>query len=97
MEKKFADSQDNLNDSPFIDEIYDFLTAHPGFTAHGYAVDVSRDDYQVSIEGVLGNTRDKDAIIDFIGTFRFADEFTCYDNFQYCQYDKNLDFKPTLL
>lgn len=52
LEKNFVDRAENQNDSPTIGEIVDFMKKYDGYTGHGYAVEVEREDYRVSLEGV---------------------------------------------
>lgn len=49
---KFIDPSDQQNESPTVAEFAEFMRAHPGTTAFGYAVSPHRADYRVSIEGI---------------------------------------------
>ena len=83
------DLEDGCNYSPTAGEILEFMQAYPmAFTAHGYAISPSRDDYRVTIEGVAqqpGSFTSKKMVEDFTMTFRFADDFDL--NPMYCWYD----------
>jgi len=82
----FIDPSDRQNMAPSAWEIFYFMQKHPKFTAQGYAVDISRGDYRVSLEGVnKGVALDADESIDFINLFRHADEFDIHTG--YAWYD----------
>ena len=87
VDLKFADPYERQNESPTIAEFLDFLNGNPDFTAHGYAVNVQRDDYRVSIEGVRANSHDEQQILRFIQMFRMADEFEIENGYQYAWFD----------
>lgn len=87
VDLKFADPYERQNESPTIAEFLDFLNGNPDFTALGYAVNVQRDDYRVSIEGVRGNSHDAQQILRFIQMFRMADEFEIENGYQYAWFD----------
>lgn len=87
LKEKFADPQHAQNDCPEIQIIFEFMKNHPEFSAHGYAVDIGRDDYRVSIEGVSGKPKDEQAMIDFANLFRGADDFMMSSSGCYCWYD----------
>ena len=84
----FIDMEDCQNYSPSNGEFIDFILEHENYTAHGYVVSDTRDDYRVSIEGLFkfGNITYEEAI-KFIDMFRCADEFTCTKEELYCWYD----------
>ena len=88
LDLKFADPSDNYNDCPTFGEFLDFMKAYPGYTAHGYATSHLRDDYRVTIEGLMKDGEStKEEIIDFVREFKFADEFEIEDDYVYCWYD----------
>ena len=88
IEKNFADINDCQNCAPSIGEIKRFLKRNPECWCHGYAVSTDRDDYRVSIEGVqYQGTVGKDLIIDFVNTFRYADELEVGEYGIYCWFD----------
>lgn len=83
IDEKFADPDETQNDSPSIQEFYDFLVEHPEFTAHGYLIGLKRSDYRVSIEGLEGKPNDSESYTDFILFNRLADEFDV--DMDYCR------------
>lgn len=87
-DKCFLDPEECQNYSPSIAEFMDFMKDHREFTAHGYVVSDTRDDYRVSIEGLFkfGNITYEETI-EFVDMFRCADEFTCTKEELYCWYD----------
>jgi len=87
LDEKLADPEETQNEAPSIQEFYDFLVENPGYTAHGYAVDLERDDYRISIEGVEGCAETEEGRSAFIEMFRFADDFTFAVDWQYCWFD----------
>lgn len=52
ISEQFADQEETQNDSPSISDFLGFMMDNPSATAHGYIVDLPRDDYRVSIEGL---------------------------------------------
>lgn len=88
MEQRFISYDDCQNCSPCAGDIMHFMANHPQFTAHGYAVSPTRGDYRMTIEGVdLQGDYDHETLLDFVGMFRFADEFDIEHNELYCWYD----------
>ena len=88
LAEKFADPEEQQNDCPPISEIFEFMQRNPDFTAHGYAVSIKRQDYRVSVEGVeLDRPPTRDEIVDFVKTFRFADDLDVEDNRLHCWFD----------
>ena len=55
VDQGFADPEDYQNESPTIKEFLEFAQNHPELkpTFSGYAVDVSRKDYRVSIDQIV--------------------------------------------
>lgn len=55
VDQGFADSEDYQNESPTIKEFLEFAQNHPELkpTFSGYAVDVNRKDYRVSIDQIV--------------------------------------------
>ena len=75
IDEKFLNPDDRQNRSPSAIQFLEFMRAHPGTLAHGYAVSPYRDDYRVTIEGLFV---DCDSIIgrtyqDFLEFCREAD------------------------
>jgi hypothetical protein len=87
IEEQFANPEDCQNCSPTIQEFLDFMEEHPGFTAHGYAVELRRSDYRISIEGLRGKNIKREDADDFVQAFRFADDFEFEAGNCYCWYD----------
>ena len=81
------DPEEQHNCAPTTQEIYDFMKDHDNFTAHGYAVSTSRDDYRISLEGVEGFCETRADMEDFVNMFRFADEFSISDGEAWCWFD----------
>lgn len=76
-DNRFLALNEKQNEAPTIKEFLAFMRKHPGlYTAHGYAVRVSRMDYRVSIEGVQAvRELTKEELVDFVDFARHADEF----------------------
>ena len=53
LEEGFADGAERQNAAPPIAELLGYMESHPEVSAIGYAVDPERDDYRVSIEGLV--------------------------------------------
>ena len=88
LDEKFANPEEVQNESPSIQEFYDFMVKFPEFTAHGYLIGNGRSDYRVSIEGLIGVPSDFDAERAFSRMFRQADEFDFYPDGSFrCWYD----------
>ena len=77
LDKKFIDPEERQNLAPSVQEIYDFMLKYPQYKAHGYAVSDKRDDYRVSIEGVIKGkkTDSPQEFQEFRELFKYADEF----------------------
>lgn len=88
LDELFIDPEECQNCSPNTIEFKAFLEAYPECTLHGYIVTPERDDYRVTIEGLgYHGEVSKEMLMDFINTFRIADEFTCDDDYLYCWFD----------
>ena len=89
IDNNLLSPNDSQNDSPTAEEMYEYIRCYPECTCHGYAVSPDRNDYRISLEGVEFNGRDVelDMVIDFVNTFRYADELTVDRNSLYCWYD----------
>jgi hypothetical protein len=74
IDEGFADPEEQQNDAPSIREFIEYMEAHPGLTAHGYAVGLERPDYRVSIEGLKGVVASAEEALDFEHWCRRADE-----------------------
>jgi len=53
----------------------------------GYLVSPDREDYRVSIEGIVANSLNQQFMQDFKMLFMMADEFECRDGYQRCWFD----------
>ena len=83
-----ADPTECQNASPSIAEFLDFMTAHRGMLAHGYAVHYSRPDYRTSIEGLDYNGPVTDELVHrFRAAFAEADDLVVEKDHLYCWYD----------
>jgi len=89
MDLGFADPDEKQNASPTAARMHAFMRRHPGYTAHGYAVDLTRKDYRVTIEGLEKDTGYASAgeLEDFIHLFRHADAFEAGSTGMYCWFD----------
>ena len=88
LDEGFIDPEEAQNDSPTTMEFYEFISAHPNFTAHGYAVSPDRDDYRITLEGIeCYESCDTKTIRDFIELCRFADELSVNDGCMYAWWD----------
>ncbi len=86
----FLELDECQNNSPTTEEFIIFMEQYDGYTAHGYTIIDSRGDYRVTIEGIEKSSDDcisNDELIDFVDTFRFADELTIEKFVLYCWYD----------
>ncbi len=82
---------DTQHESPNVGEFMQFMQRWGEYPIHaiGYAVNIGRSDYRVSITGLK---LEHDAIppalhTDFVNTFSRADEFTAEDTHLYCWFD----------
>ncbi len=77
VDEEFIDLDECQNYSPSTGDFLEFMTIHPEFTAHGYAISPDRDDYRVTIEGIESDREIEDYAVleEFVDLCRFADEF----------------------
>lgn len=88
LDEKLINPEETQNDSPSIQEFYDFMAKYPGCTAHGYVIGPPRDDNRISIEDITYDGPINDEMREeFIAMFRYADEFECSKTTLYCWYD----------
>lgn len=88
INNNFIDLEDAQNSAPSVAEFYEFMKDHPEVEAHGYAVDKSRSDYRVLIEGLKFNgSVSMPLMLDFVKLCRYADEFVCETNRLYSWWD----------
>jgi hypothetical protein len=84
VDEGFADPEDAQNDSPSLEAFLAFMDDHGMFQAHGYAVPSKRNDYRISIEGLVGRVlNDTDTVLDFVLFCRQADELEVRKEMQY--------------
>lgn len=74
IEAGFLDPHETQNDSPETEDMLAFCEKHPGFKMHGYVIGGDRKDARVTFEGVSGDARSLDDMLDFVQTFRYADD-----------------------
>lgn len=88
LEEHYADPEERQNDSPSIQEFFDYVCCHPGFTLHGYAVSDKRPDYRITITGVDSADAEYtyEDVEEFKKKFGNADELET-ENGLYCWYD----------
>ena len=89
IKNNFIDLDEKQNSAPTVREFYEFMKKYPCVRAHGYAVDKSRSDYRVSIEGLhfTAHSITKELQLDFMKLCRKADELTCTDEKLYSWWD----------
>ena len=75
LEKNYIEVDERQNNSPTTAEIKSFMERYPDYTAHGYAVAITRRDYRVTLEGVSkGRGADSSQELeDFMELFGHAD------------------------
>jgi len=76
---------DRQNKAPSVREIAEFVNKYPRFKVNGYSVDLSRPDYRISIEKVIGHNMD--AWPEFKKLFVDADILFADSRIQYAWYD----------
>jgi hypothetical protein len=86
--ENFIDPEDSQNCAPEAAMMLEFMEAHPGVTAHGYAVSHKRDDYRVTIEGLEYDGEADTALVrEFAWFANGADELTLTDRRLYFWFD----------
>ena len=77
VDNGFADPEECQNYSPSVAEFIEFMEGWDGYRVNGYVVTDKRDDYRVSVEAIEKNgvIETKEELVDFVETFRFADDF----------------------
>lgn len=85
--KDFANPEETQNESPTIREFIEFMKKYAGYTAHGYVVIDTRDDYRVSVEGIDkgGDADSIEELKEFVKLCRWADDLDV--DTMYCWYD----------
>ena len=87
VSEKLINLDEQQNDAPTIEEIYDFMKKYPSFTCHGYVIR-NRPDHRVSLEGVnYRGIPTIEMISDFADLFRHADDFMIQEENLYCWFD----------
>ena len=82
VDNHFANPEDSQNWAPSIANFLKFMENHKGFYVGGYAISPDREDYRVSIDSIGCDDdilEDKEALVDFVEMFRFADDFSIVD------------------
>lgn len=88
VKEGYADPEDAQNDAQTLGCMLEFMRKFPEVTAHGYAVEGSRYDCRVTLEGLRFDGKSSQELkTAFIDEFRKADEFVCEDNQLFCWYD----------
>ena len=91
VDENFVNIDDRQNDAPSIKELMEYAEAHPYMTFNGYAVELARADYRISIDAIRQDfNRDKSAtaaIKEFSDHFHAADDFQIDDNEGYAWWD----------
>lgn len=91
IEERFVDPRDAQNDSPTAQDFSDFfdrVTTPDEWMVNGYAVSYDREDYRVSIEGCVTDSRlELNDLAAFAKLFRHADEFEVTPPGARCWYD----------
>lgn len=78
LRNNFIAWDEQQNSGPTVEEIHQLMKDFPGFTAHGYAVERTRSDYRVSLEGVeWKGPAGKVVMAEFVKLCRNADDFIC--------------------
>ena len=88
VKEGYADPEDAQNEAETLGFMLEFMRKFPEVTAHGYAVEGTRHDCRVTLEGLRFDGKPtKEMILAFVDGFRKADEFICEANQLYCWYD----------
>lgn len=87
IKEGFADPDECQNDSPSIKDFMDTVNGDESVEFECYAVDINRDDYRITIEGIRAYIPDTDydRINLYVEQFRYADEFT-FEHMDDCFY-----------
>ena len=87
IKNKFVKLDSRQNNSPTVQEFYEFMKKYPHTKAHGYAK--SDEDGRVAIEGLHYTSPriSKDLQLDFMKLCRSADSLTCTDKKLYSWWD----------
>lgn len=88
IELRFLDPEETQNESPTVAEFIKFMCMWPSIKAHGYAVDGSRADYRITIEGLKFEGPVSKAMLDAFVEFSFgADDCVATKNMLYNWWD----------
>lgn len=83
----FVNLDEKFNNAPTIKTFVDFAKKY-NVTFLGYAVSLDRKDYRFSVEGIEHHAcPSREELIDFINTFKKADEIIVKNDHLYCWYD----------
>jgi len=88
----FADPTDMQNESPSLQHFLLFAKHWKQYNVklHGYVVSLDREDYRFTVEGIESATSEDyclDYILQFVESFRYADEFLLNKHKSRCWYD----------
>ena len=92
VKNDFADPSDMQNDSPSLQHFLLFAEHWKQYnvTLHGYVVSIERSDYRFTIEGIDSEADEDyclDYILQFVDSFRHADDFRLNKYKSRCWYD----------
>lgn len=87
VDMRFADGEDKHNYAPTLAEFLKYAQTHKNVTISGYAIDVARDDYRISVDEIHQDFETEQDIVDFTTMFREADEFSIADGHGYAWFD----------
>ena len=88
LEKDFIEGEECQNHSPSTNEFVKFVEKYPQINFIGYAVSPERDDYRVTITGLVCKIGVTEKLIsEFESIFGNADEITVKKNYLRCWYD----------
>lgn len=89
IDNNFANPEENQNGSPTISEFLEFGKKYKDEDLYftGFAIPPERHDYSIVIEGMECETENKDFMVDFLNTFKYANKLIKEDDFVSCWYD----------
>lgn len=91
VEENFVNVDDKQNDAPSIKELMEYAENHQHMTFNGYAVELARPDYRISIDAIsqdFGKDKDvKTAMAEFSNHFSAADDFQIDNSAGYAWWD----------
>jgi len=87
ISENFIPMDERQNKSPSFRTIADFVNKYPRFKVSGYAVDLSRSDYRISIDKIQVRGHYLEAWHEFSKLFAEADDLYGDSRIQYAWYD----------